>query len=193
MKRALFYLLMVSMTFTACNKNGDDEQEMEKVPIEEVLRLDDILYFLGDTVDVDFMNAQYEKMGYQSYSYDMISPVSDLTLAAKISYRNEQHNSIITIGYSLVDYCCYVSSYYSYLFTYDMKDDVIQYINKRYGVILTQKEDYVPDANNTECYVCLNNDGFPEISLYVNDKLCCFLTSMYSTIHQSDSESIGQK
>ena len=184
MKRTFFCLmavLMTALTFTACEKSEQDEPEVKKPSIEEVLRLDDILYKPGDIVDVDVMTAQYQKMGYKMYSDRRVpNSLYENKLAGPISYYNEQYRSLILyemIGNVVSDFPVYSSQ----LFTYDMKADVVQYINNRYNITLVREEDsgYYPNGTKDFYRFIDENNGYTLITLRIRDTSCEFVFAQF--------------
>lgn len=174
MKRAFFYLaaaVMAALVLNSCSKSEQDEPDVKKPSIEEVLRLDDILYVTGETIDVDVMTAQYQKMGYKMYSDRRVpNSLRNNELTGTISYYNEQHCS--HIFYDLEGGLCVNSIYNSQLFTFDMKDEAIQFINKRYNITLEKVDEPLATYGYRECYRYSNDSFF--VSLGMNDELCTF-------------------
>lgn len=174
MKRTFFYLaaaVMTALTFTACEKGEQDEPDVKKPSIEEVLRLDDILYKPGDIVDVDVMTAQYKKIGYELYmDKRAIFPGLDI-LYGTVYYRSERYNNLIL--HSMAGNSCHGFIYASGLFTYDMKDDVIRYINNRFNITLERSEEpdaYLPDIKDVYHF----SDGINGFTLRLKDASCEF-------------------
>ena len=165
-------VLMTALVFTACSKGEDDEPEVKKPSIEEVLRLDDILFFRGDTVDVDFMTAQYKKIGYElSLDERKVYPGVIDEPSGNIFYHNEQYQS--NIFHQMRGNFCLYAAYISGLFTYDMKDEAIRYINKRFNITLersTEPGQYLPDTKDYYFF----SDGFRLFSLRLKDNSCEF-------------------
>lgn len=163
-------MMMTALVFTACSKGEDDEPEVKKPSIEEVLRLDDILYQFGDIVDFDVMTAQYKKIGYELYmDKRTVYPGLIDELYGTVYYRSERYNNLIC--HSMTGNLCGDVTYASSLFTYDMKDDIIRYINKRYNITLERSDEsgyYLPDtkdyyrfADETQVFaVWIRDDSF---------------------------------
>ena len=169
MKKTVFLMaaLMTALAFTACSKNEDDEPEVKKPSIEEVLRLDDMLYVAGETIDVDVMTAQYQETGYSEVTDLRMMSVGKM--AGFISYWNPELSC--TMMYDMDGSLCCNAECISGLFTYDMKDEAIRYINKRLGVSLQKREE--PKASFKEFFTA---DG---VMFGINDTSCMVATARH--------------
>lgn len=133
MKKTVFLLgVMAALVLNSCSKSEQDEPDVKKPSIEEVLRLDDILYVTGETIDVDAMTAQYQKIGYSEVA-DLRRMVGD-KMVGLISYWNPEYSC--RMGYNMDGSFCLAAGLESGLFTYNMKDEAIAYLNKRFGISL---------------------------------------------------------
>lgn len=162
---------MAALVLNSCSKSEQDEPDVKKPSIEEVLRLDDILYESGETADFDVMTAQYKEKGYELYMDERaVIPGLDI-LYGIVYYRGERYNNLIC--HSMSGDLCGAVTYASGLFTYDIKDDVIRYINNRFNITLERSEEpgaYLPDTKDVYHF----SDGINGFTLRLKDASCEF-------------------